>query len=146
MILKLYNVTDSANVIGKAKQEIISMDIFLKRDVDISSPVLILSTDSPDGFAAINYAEMPDLQRFYFVDSIANIGAKLWKLNLRCDVIETYKNDILASKALLRRKIKNGDYIDVSLFNSVNKTTTRYDSNKGLPAGSSIIMSTVGVA
>ena len=144
MELKLYAVNDGENVINKTMTLKTTMEINLKRDVDIINPRLILIPNSPTGFTGINYAEIPELNRFYFVDSITNISATLWQLDLSCDVLETYKADILASKARLYRNLKAGDYFDTALESSHITTVAKYTSDKGISDSETIIMTTVG--
>ena len=145
MELKLYHVSDGDNVINKTKQLVSTLTINLKRDVNISSPSLILSTDSPTGFDGVNYAEITDLGRVYFVDDIRSLSNKIWELTLSCDVIETYKADILASKARLYRNIKTGDYFDVGLDSSFITTVDKYPSNKSISDKETLLITTVGV-
>ena len=145
MELKLYAVNDGENVINKTMTLKTTMEINLKRDVDIINPRLILIPNLPTGFSGINYAEIPALNRFYFVDSIANISGALWQLDLTCDVLETYKADILASKARLYRNLKAGDYFDTVLESSHITTIAKYASNKGTSDSETLIMTTVGV-
>ena len=144
MELKLYAVNDGENVINKTMTLKDTMEINLKRDVDIINPRLILIPNLPTGFAGINYAEIPLLNRFYYVDSITNISATLWQLDLSCDVLETYKADILASKARLYRNLKAGDYFNTSLESSHLTTVAKYKSNKGISDNETLIMTTVG--
>ena len=144
MELKLYSLNDGDNVINKTMTLKTTMEINLKRDVDISSPVLFLIPNLPNGFDGINYAEIPLLSRFYFVDNITNISGTLWKLNLSCDVLETYKADILASKARLYRNLKAGDYFNTALESSHLTTVAKYNSNKGISDNETLIMTTVG--
>ena len=144
MELKLYAVNDGKNVINKTMTLKTTMEINLKRDVDIINPRLILIPNLNTGFSGINYAEIPELNRFYFVDSITNISATLWQLDLSCDVLETYKADILASKARLYRNLKAGDYFDTALESSHLTTVAKYLSNKGISDSNTLIMTTVG--
>lgn len=144
MELKLYAVNDGDNVINKTMTLKTTMEINLKRDVDIINPRLILIPNLPTGFAGINYAEIPLLNRFYYVDSITNISATLWQLDLSCDVLETYKADILASKARLYRNLKAGDYFNTALESSHLTTVAKYNSNKGISDNETLIMTTVG--
>lgn len=145
MELQLHIVRDADNVIGKTLDpNPWLMDIFLKRDVDISSPVLRLSSPLGNGFNGWNYAYIPLLGRYYFIDSIENIGGELWELRLRCDVLETYKPDILSSMALFSRKIQNGDCVNVNVDTCVYKTISRYQSDRELEIGSSLILTTIG--
>ena len=144
MELKLYAVNDGKNVINKTMTLKTTMEINLKRDVDIINPRLILIPNLPTGFSGINYAEIPELNRFYFVDSITNISSTLWQLDLSCDVLETYKADILASKARFYRNLKAGDYFDTALESSHITTVAKYTSNKGISDSETLIMTTVG--
>lgn len=144
MELKLYSVNDGYNVINKTMALITTMEINLKRDVDIINPRLFLVPNIPTGFSGINYAEIPALNRFYFVDSITNISSTLWQLDLSCDVLETYKTDILASKARLYRNLKAGDYFNTALESSHLTTVAKYTSNRGISESDTLIMSTVG--
>ena len=143
MELKLYAVNDGVNVINKTKTLKTTIEINLKRDVDIINPRLILIPNLSTGFSGINYAEIPLLNRFYFVDSITNISGTLWQLDLSCDVLETYKADILASKARFYRNLKAGDYFDTALESSHITTVAKYVSNKGISDSETIIMTTV---
>ena len=145
MELKLYAVNDGENVINKTMTLKTTIEINLKRDVDIINPRLILIPNLPTGFSGINYAEIPELNRFYFVDSITNITATLWQLDLSCDVLETYKADILASKARFYRNLKAGDYFDTALESSHITTVAKYASNKGISDSETLIITTVGV-
>ena len=146
MELKLYTVNDGKNVINKTMTLKTTMEINLKRDVDIINPrlILILIPNLPTGFSGINYAEIPELNRFYFVDSITNISSTLWQLELSCDVLETYKADIMASKARFFRNLKAGDYFDTALESSHITTVAKYASNKGISDSETLIMTTVG--
>lgn len=144
MELKLYAVNDGENVINKTMTLVTTMEINLKRDVDIINPRLFLVPNRPNGFDGINYAGIPFLKRFYFVDNITNISNTLWQIDLSCDVLETYKTDILASKARLYRNLKAGDYFNTALESSHLTTVAKYTSNKGISESDTLIMSTVG--
>lgn len=144
MELKLYTVTDGDNVINKVKTLKTTMEINLKRDVDITSPTLLLIPNLPTGFNGINYAEIPALNRFYFVNSVNNISNNLWELVLSCDVVETYKADILASRARFYRNIKTGDYFAGVVDQSTIKTVTKHLSGVTIGNEKSMIITSVG--
>lgn len=145
MKLYLYNIQDSNNVINKTLENDYELDIILKRDVNIINPELILSTLDNIDYSNYNYAHIPELKRYYFIDQVINLNSKLWQLNLECDVLESFKNDILNSNAVFNRGIKSGDYIeskvDLSSYTQVEKHISlnpiEYDEN--------LIMITVGV-
>ena len=143
MELNLYKCSDGDNVINKTLTDKFTVNITFKRDVNISAPQIILMNDNGAFFNVFNYAEIPELGRFYFVESITNVNNTLWQLNLSCDVLETYKADILASNCRFKRGIKTGD--SVGKLDASNLTTvTKISSSKGLVDGSTMIISTVG--
>ena len=144
MELKLYSVNDADNIIGKTMTLKTTMEINLKRDVDISAPTLILIPNLPAGFDEINYAEIPVLGRFYFVTDIKNIGANRWQLDLNCDVLETYKDDIKSSNARLYRNLKNGDYLNTGIDSSYATTVAKYSSDKSISEQETLILTSVG--
>ena len=115
----MYKCSDGYNVINKTLTEKLTINITLKRDVNITAPQIILMNDNGAFFNQYNYAEIPELGRFYFIDSVTSLNNKMESLALRCDVLETYKADVLASKARFMRGLKTGDYIAANIAYSV---------------------------
>lgn len=146
MELNLYKCSDGDNVINKTLTEKLTINITLKRDVNITAPQIILMNDNGAFFNQYNYAEIPELGRFYFIDSVTSLNNKMESLALRCDVLETYKADVLASKARFMRGLKTGDYIAANIDYSLFKTISKHESTKGFDDGSTMIITTVGGA
>ena len=144
MELNLYKCSDGDNVINKTLTEKLTINITLKRDVNITAPQIILMNDNGAFFNKYNYAEIPELGRFYFIDSVTSLNNKMESLALRCDVLETYKADVLASKARFMRGLKTGDYIAANIDYSVIKTITRIESDKGFTGNPTMILTSVG--
>lgn len=144
MELILYLNNDSDNTINKTLVNDLAININLKREVNITTPSIVLASIEGVNFNDYNYAYIPELGRFYFVKNINNTNNRVWVLELECDVIETYKSDILNSNARFRRNIKNGDYLDASIDMTINKVTMTYESDKGFTGESTMIMTTVG--
>ena len=144
MELNLYKCSDGDNVINKTLTEKLTINITLKRDVNITAPQIILMNDNGAFFNQYNYAEIPELGRFYFIDSVTSLNNKMESLALRCDVLETYKVDVLASKARFMRGLKTGDYIAANIDYSVIKTITKIESNIGFTGNPTMILTSVG--
>ena len=144
MELNLYKCSDGDNVINKTLTEKLTINITLKRDVNITAPQIILINDNVAFFNQYNYAEIPELGRFYFIDSVTSLNNKMESLALRCDVLETYKADVLASKARFMRGLKTGDYIAANIDYSVIKTITKIESNRGFTGNPTMILTSVG--
>lgn len=144
MILNLYTVNDGDNVINKNKENKIPININLKRDVDISSPVIVLLDGVGVNYSDFNYAEIEELGRFYFVNSVTRLNSKMIQMELSCDVLETYKSELLNSRARFYRQIRTGDYVQGNIDVSEIKTVSTHVSNQGLTDGTAIILTTVG--
>lgn len=144
MELNLYVVNDSDNVINKELTNKVTINISLKRDVDISSPSLILLDGEGIDYSDFNYAEISELGRFYFVNNVQRLNHKMIQVDLVCDVLETYKADVLASTARFNRAIKTGDYYNANVIQSTLKTITKHESNVSIAGQSAMILTSVG--
>jgi hypothetical protein len=83
MELILYRTLDNANVINKVLTDPVTVNITLKNDVNIINPEIVLSGD----FRGYNYAHIPELNRFYFIESFEQINFRFGKLFMSCDVL-----------------------------------------------------------
>lgn len=68
-----------------------SFDVLLKSPTSLHSPTFSISADSFD----YNYIQWGD--RYYFVTDVVSRNNNLWDVSCVCDVLATYKADILAS-------------------------------------------------
>lgn len=138
--LILYSINDGNNVINKNLDNGVTVQINLKQGFDIINPEIVLNGD----YRGFNYAHIPDLNRFYFITEIEQLNFQLVKLSLECDVLETYKTDILNSNARYMRNIKNGDFDNISIDHS-NKTISNIHNSNGQPLdGETIVISVIG--
>lgn len=142
MILKLCNTVDAENVLGKNIVVLATININLKNSVDINNPNIILVVDgfNPDD---INYCELDIVNKKYFVRSIERVNNRMISLNCECDVLETYKVDILNSNSRYKRNIKTGDYLNAMMDFSTLKTVTKNVSSKGLEGEATMILTTM---
>lgn len=143
MELKLYKTTDDDNVIGKELEFFKSIDINLKDSVDVSNPNLRLKLNIDD-VGTFNYAEIDTFNRKYFIRDIQNINNDVWLVRLECDVLETYKDDILNSYGNVTKDISTGDYQDISISSKVTKEFIKYDSDVQLESKPVKILSAIG--
>ena len=146
MKLKLYQVTDSDNVINKSLPvDYLELNITLKKDTNIINPMIILSAITDVDYKNYNYAHIDGLNRFYFIDSVTSLNNTRWQFYLSCDVLETYKDEILLSNAKFKRGIRTGDYINTSDFDtSIVESIDVYKSNVVLDGVRSAILTTIG--
>ena len=140
MILILYKTDDSPNTINKTLSDSLELNINLKKDTDIINPELVLKGD----FRGFNYAYIHELNRYYFINSMEQLNFILVKLYLECDVLETYKEDILNSSGIIKRDITDGDYGVVSAESSINDITT-HKADVTLALENNIVLTTLEV-
>lgn len=95
MIIKLLMTNDSYDVLNKDYMTVKLVDFKLKKDNNILTPIIDLHLTGSN--LNINYAEIPDLKRFYFIEEKQIIGKDLYRLYLKVDVLESYKTEILES-------------------------------------------------
>lgn len=93
MELILYHTNDSQNTINKELTLITTKNINLKQSTNLYQTFLILKNDKAIDYSKVNYAKM--LNKFYFVSYETIANNNFIRLNLKEDVLETYKDDIL---------------------------------------------------
>ena len=140
MIIKLFNTADSNNTIGKTLTDEQIFDITFKDTFDIINPIVLLKSDVP---ILKNYAQIPEFERYYFITSIQIQPNKIYKLFLECDMLETYKDDILASKGLVTRAGEGNQFYDGGLNSEVRKEVTLYYSELEIPYQDQIVLVTI---
>lgn len=144
MEMKLYQTLDSDNVINKDKTLKYTTNINLKDRTEIINPAIILNDKGTMNFKECNYCYLADFQRYYFIRSLDNVNSHIWSLSLECDVLESFKDDILNSIGEINRKVKNNDYQSISNSFDVRKTRELFYSDVTLPEGKILILSTLG--
>lgn len=135
MILTLYKTESSPNVIGKDLTYPLSITINLKATTNVIDPQLLLSKRPGINYLDYNYAHIDSLNRYYHIDSIESVNGSMFKLSLRCDVLETYGDEILGSNCRYKRKVEEGDYFVEGLNESDKSVITTYKSNVTIQDG-----------
>lgn len=144
MELILYRTQDNENVINKELSEVVRFDMIIKQDIDIVEPVLILNDKGIYNFNECNYCYIEEFKRYYFIRSIENVSNTIWKLYLDCDVLESFKTDILNSYAEYTRNMQNGDYQETTTDRDVRKEIDVIHSNIDIGDNKTIILTTIG--
>ena len=138
MQVTFYKTTDNKNVINKVLTNPLTINLNIKEDNPDYAPVLKMVTD----VTGYNYCHIPFFNRFYFVDRVERKG-QIILVGLSCDVLETYKDDILTSNARFKRNLKNGDYMNFNIENSSLKTVDKVNGTVTLPTEKHYILTTI---
>ena len=143
MLMKMYDTKSSNNVINKVLENEHEFDIKFKDKTDIVNPVVILHSST---LILSNYAYIPDFRRYYFVDKIDLFTTSVYNITLRCDVLESFKDDILASSGFINQQSQNvNKYYNSNYQSEVRKEVDLYKSNVTIPVDvKSTILVTIG--
>ena len=145
MKITFYKTNDNDNVINKTLTDKVTIPLYLKGQFDVINPILLMSNASGVDFRKYNYAVISDFNRLYFVRNVTQVNAKIYQLNLECDVLETFKLDILKCNARFKRGVKVGDTQQQNTVKEVSKNFTIYKSNISIDySKQNIILTTVG--
>ena len=139
MQLELYKNNSSFNTINKELTLLTNLNIHLKQGANLLHTQIIIHNN--DQLKELNYAKM--LDRSYFVQVQTLNNNKFLLLTLDEDVLETYKQDILASSQDVIEKSTAGNIKQTNVSpETVSKTFNsdlKLENNTG-----SIIMVTSG--
>lgn len=69
-----------------------------RSDISITNPTLRYSSETPPNF---NYVIIESLNRCYYIQNATYIAKGLWELELKVDVLMSFKNAILSKQALI---------------------------------------------
>lgn len=139
MELKLFQNKSSENTINKDLTLITTKNINLKQSTNLYQTFLVFKNDNITDYSKINYAKM--LNKYYFVSYETIQNNSLIRLNLKEDVLETYKDNILNSSADITEK--STPSYSGSIRTSKEVETFKLKSSVVLPKTQSIIMVTV---
>lgn len=138
MQIIFYKCSEPSNTINKVLTGPVTADVKIRGEIDINKFSLKVKED----FTEQNYCYIPDLKRYYFIEKVERLG-RVFEISLNCDLLETFKDDILQSVARFRRNIKNGDYMAINLEHSNLKTVDKFSSSVMIKDESHYILTTI---
>lgn len=139
MELQLFQNKSSENTINKDLTLITTKNINLKQSTNLYQTFLVFKNDSVTDYSKINYAKM--LNKYYFVSHETLQNNSLIRLQLKEDVLETYKDNILNSSADIIEKSTPNNVRNIETSKEVE--TFKLKSTVVLPKTQSVIMVTV---
>ena len=95
--LELYKVTNQPNELTKALNSAVIVNGSFRGEIDSIDVIVEIESDTYE----FNYVYIPSLNKYYFLQNLVHVNAKIIRMQLHCDVLMTYKTDILASYGLV---------------------------------------------
>lgn len=129
--LTLYNNTSPINAMDKSLTQIASLTGNLREESNVVNPTILFQATS---ISNVNYAYIPELSRYYFVQEIESVRTNLWRAHLHVDVLYTYRSQIRQNRALVYRQQNRFDLmLDDGIFRcKQNPRIYRYEFPNGL--------------
>ena len=106
MRITFYTNNSEKNALTKDKTQIVRLDGTLKDGTSILDPTVLcyhLDTYIPN----INYFYIDEFARYYFITGVEIVRNDLWQISGHVDVLATYKDQILANRAIIQRNQNN---------------------------------------
>lgn len=127
----LYNNSSPVNAMDKSLSSIATLTGNLREESELINPAILVERASMSG---VNYAQIPEFDRYYFVEHIESVRTNLWRLILHVDVLYTYRNAIRRNRALIYRQQNRFDLmLDDGIFRcKQNPRIYRYEFPNGL--------------
>ena len=98
--LMLYQNSSSNSRIDKSLSHLHTYSsLTLKEPTSIQTPTIRLSA-SDTNVVKGNYAYIPKFDRFYYVTDVRSLPGGLWELDLKCDVLMSFRDEIIDNTVL----------------------------------------------
>lgn len=129
MDIRLCNNNSEKNKINKTITAGITLSGALRNSSNVVTPTIIINIENPTIY---NYAYIPEFKRYYFITDYISVRTGIWQLNLKSDVLMSFKDSILASRVLVNKSESNGNnYLSGSNWVSNCKAKTDIISFSG---------------
>lgn len=138
--MTLYKCLSADNVINKELTEPLEVDINLRSESDLN----FLNVDLVDvDVLSYNYAvlDLPSRSMHYVIRDVEWVNARVARVRLGVDLLETYKDEILNIETRLVRELKVGDYGEVVYELSGRNSTNDYISDVAVEPGETFVLS-----
>lgn len=123
MEIRLYNNTSEQNAINKNITNETVLTGSLRNDSNIKNPVILINSTS---IITQNYAYIPEFHRYYYINEITSIRSGILSISLLCDVLMSFKDDILSCNAVINHTTLTGTnrYLQSEIYKTMVKDFT----------------------
>lgn len=118
MNIILYHNISEYNAVNKSITELTTLSGTLREESSIIDPIITI-TNVDSYLSSMNYAYIPDFNRYYFITNIESVRNNLWRVSFHVDVLYTYRNQIKNNSAIIER---NENEYDLKLNDGLFRT------------------------
>lgn len=147
MNIKLYHNQSERNCVNKTIQEVLSLFGALRGEASIKTPVIRIGCD--ETIVTCNYAFIAEFNRYYFITDIKSIRNGIWEVSFLCDVLMSFKTDILNSYAVIDHTTEHDttEYLSSDIWTTLVKDKTdiiNFSGSSLLDSGEYILITAGG--
>lgn len=142
MEIRFYNCADTRNTINKTLTDYVSTFVNLKyQDFTVINPTLLLKFSE---YPKYNYVYIPAVNRYYFIEDIVIKSEKTFELKLKCDVLESFKEDILKGYGKMVKSENGESYFNDGYNHLETFETHEFNSSVTLEDKKYTVLATLG--
>lgn len=142
MVIQFLHNKSEYNTINKDTELVVEKTITLKNDCDLVNPYVVLKLD--DVLFLSNYAYIPKFKRYYFITGIEILSKTLVAVSMHVDVLESFKDNILAGTVHITESSGVDNYYPKELDSLTSMESHKFISNKELALNPSKVLATLG--
>lgn len=91
LYINLYKVQDENNVVYKTLNNSLSLtNCFIRENTSVIAPSITIETSM--NISDYNYCYISEFKRYYYIKNISSVRKNLWQVDLKCDVLMSYKS------------------------------------------------------
>lgn len=124
MNLRLCINNSEKNKMNKDLTAGVTLSGTLRNESNVVTPSIIINIENPTIY---NYAYIEDFGRYYFITDYISLRTGIWQINLKSDVLMSFKDSILASYVLINNTETTGKNNYLSGANWVNNCKAKTD-------------------
>lgn len=124
MNLRLCVNNSEKNKINKSLTAGVTLSGTLRNESNVVTPSIIINIENPTIY---NYAYIEDFGRYYFITDYISLRTGIWQINLKSDVLMSFKDSILASPVLISNSETTGKNNYLSGSNWVSNCKAKTD-------------------
>jgi len=133
MNIKLYKTNSAPNRVDKSQylNSTISIQGSLVDETNVMTPSILIKNSDAGKILQSNYAYIPEFdKRYYFITSIDSVRNGLFRINMKIDVLMTYKGAIKQLNAIISKYEKPGqftnNFYNDGTFKNTEETVIQY--------------------
>ena len=124
MNLRLCINNSEKNKMNKDLTAGVTLSGTLRNESNVVNPSIVINIENPTIY---NYAYIEDFKRYYFITDYISLRTGIWQINLKSDVLMSFKDSILASSVLINSSETTGKNNYLSGSNWVSNCKSKTD-------------------